>query len=78
MSEKTVTATLKVKLAPWQVPNFARRAGPEEADESFAIPIKDLDEGALEDMALAWVHELYAKAGRHYCPFTKPAQKAPR
>lgn len=68
-----IKATLSIELEPWSAPNFAKRAGAEERE---AIPVRELDDDALEDLALAWVRDLYKKAGRAHCPFYKPAKVA--
>lgn len=72
MSEKTINATIKVVLKPWDAPNFARRDHVGDGSEN-AIHVSELDENALEDMALAWLDELYRKAKRT-SPFDKPAK----
>jgi hypothetical protein len=77
VSDIPIKATLKVSLAPWRAPNFARHAQREEGTEGSAIPVADLDDDALEDLALAWVRDLYRNAGRTYAPFHKPVKAAP-
>lgn len=77
MSKDSITATVTLKLKPWQVPNFAVRADRVEGAEASSVHVSDLDEDALEDMALAWVRELYTKAGQRYCPFRKQAKAEP-
>ena len=69
-----VSATLRVRLKPWAAPNFARRADIEDQSSEGAIPVNDLDDDALEDMALAWIEDLYRKAGQRRCPFYKTAK----
>lgn len=73
----SVSATLRVELSPWEAPNFARRVGADDSDIT-AVHVSDLDDDALEDLALAWVRELYTKAKRTHCPFYKPVKEAPR
>lgn len=74
MSEQKISATIKVELKPWQAPRFAIRHGAN--DETFGIPVAELDDDTLENMALAWVRQLYLNAGRKHAPFYKPAKGA--
>ncbi|WP_300573528.1 hypothetical protein [Phenylobacterium sp.] len=84
MSEKTVTTTIRVTLKAWEAPNFAVRvyastpsAGSSiSSAESTGIPIREIDPDALQSMAMAWLEDLYRKAGRS-CPFYPPAKMAP-
>lgn len=70
MSEiKNINATIKVTLKPWAAPNFATRP----TGEGEGIPVKELHEDTLEDMALAWLDDLYRKAGKR-SPFFKHAK----
>ena len=64
-------ATLKIEIAPFQTPNFARmKMLPGERQDGFresqAIPLKDLSEEALTDLCRAWLCEVYDKAGKSY------------
>jgi hypothetical protein len=61
-----ISATLKVRLKPWAAPNYARVVGMDESSADSAIPVADLDPQALEQMALAWLSDLYSKAGRSW------------
>lgn len=64
--EDGINATLRVKLKPWSAPNYARVVGMDESSADSAIPVADLDPEALEMMAMAWVADLYEKAGRSW------------
>jgi hypothetical protein len=67
---KIIYATINVTLKPWEAPNFAVRAtATVPGAEMAGIPVKELDDDTLEAMALAWVRDLYRKAGRTRCPF---------
>lgn len=70
-----IRATLSIALKPWDAPSFARRAHI-DSDEASAVHVRDLDSDALEDMALAWLNDLYRKAGKR-SPFYKPARRDP-
>jgi hypothetical protein len=74
LSGPPIAAKLSVKFSRWQAPNFAILVGESEA----AIPVRDLSDDALEDLALAWLGDLYTAAGRRYCPFHKSTPEAPR
>lgn len=67
---KPIKATIHVSIKPWDAPNFAVRS--EVGDGG--IPVKDLDDDALEEAAYAWLVDLYRKAGRRTCPFYRPTQ----
>lgn len=62
--------TTTVNLNPWQVPNFAtvkqkpgkREDGPQPA---VTIPVADLSQEALDNLAQAWLADLYNKADKH-------------
>lgn len=69
-TEPDVSATLKIKLKPWTAPNYVGRADSSDPTAP-SIPVADLDDDALEDLALAWLRDLYTKAGRRHCPFRK-------
>lgn len=73
LKKDTISATLRVELKPWIAPNFASRISDGDG-RGGSIPVKELDDDTLEDMALAWVRDLYAKAGRSHAPFYKPAK----
>lgn len=70
----SINATLKVVLKPWSAPNFAIRrddAGTVEgSDHASGIPVRELDDATLDQMAKAWLDDLYARAGRTYHPFS--------
>lgn len=76
MSEKPIQATLKVALKPWPAPSYASRVA-KGAEKSSGIHVSDLSDDALEDLALAWIEDLYRKAGRPHAPFYKPAKASP-
>lgn len=66
---KTISATLDVKLKPFQVPNFVgieRKPGlkQEGMQELPTIAIEDLSKAALNALAQAWLDELYRKANK--------------
>lgn len=54
-------ATIEMKLNPWRAPNFATIA---DAPDAKSIPVADLPADVLQDMACAWLEDLYAKAGK--------------
>lgn len=72
--EPTVTATLSVRLKPWNVPSFATRF--DAPSDASSIPVADLDDDALEALVLLWVREVYRKAGRRHCPFNEITRAA--
>lgn len=63
---KPVTAKITVALRPWSAPNFATRP----SGEGEGIPVAELSEEALEELAERWLQDLYRKAGRSQMPFT--------
>lgn len=74
-----MTATVKLKLKPLTVPNFVgvelSRSKSTEGLGSFTVPVAELDEDALEDLAYGFLIEFYKKAGKH-CPFYRPERAA--
>ena len=75
MKTPSIKATIRVELRPWRAPAFASRLNGTENSEG--IPVAELDDDTLEDMALAWISELYSNAGRRFVPFYKPARAEP-
>lgn len=71
---KSIKATIQVELSPWRAPNFARRVTDDDSEGQGSIPVRELDDNTLEDMALAWIKHLYMNAGRTYVPFHKPVR----
>lgn len=74
-------ATVKMKLKPLMVPNFAVvQLAPVKREEGFnqaqAVPISELDEDALEALAYGFLIDFYKKAGKR-CPFYRPARAEP-
>lgn len=51
--------TAPVALRPWPAPNFAVV---KSGDDTLSIPIRDLPEETLDELAAAWLTELYQKA----------------
>lgn len=69
-------ATVELKLKPFNVPAFAHVDLPEREGKtslSPAIPIAELSEDAIEDLAMEWLEALYANRGKR-CPFRRPAR----
>jgi hypothetical protein len=59
-----VEALIKVQLKPWKSPNVATaEAG--EGEQGRSIAVRDLDEGALREMAERWLDDLYTKTDFH-------------
>ncbi len=52
--------SIKVDLKEWKVPNFAIVEG----NDKTSIPVGGLPQEALDELARAWLDELYAKAGK--------------
>lgn len=65
---ESIDATLRIKLKPWTAPNFARIEGFSETSTNSAIPVADLDADTLDALALAWIGDLFTKAGRNWSP----------
>lgn len=77
MVEKSIKATIKAELATWRAPNFARRITDGADEGQGSIPVRELDDSALEGLAMAWLEDLYRIAGRRYCPFRRPVRDNP-
>jgi hypothetical protein len=64
-----MSASIEMKLKPWQVPNFANIEMPPGRKEDGvqalpSIPIKELSIEALNGLATGWLLDLYEKAGK--------------
>lgn len=64
-------ATIETKLQPFSVPNFAIVEEPAHPrQEGFrdprAIPISELPDSTLQQMAADWLRDLYDRAGKRY------------
>lgn len=78
----SVTAQVAVSFKAWPTPNFANVAVPPGLrQEGIAplpsIPVAALDKVALDALAMAWVSELYEKAG-YDAPVIGPALASAR
>ena len=76
-----MSATVKLPLKPLAVPNFvgvALSSSNEEGEGNWdhTVPVKELDEDALEELAYGFLLALYKKANKH-CPFYRPARSDP-
>lgn len=61
--------TIQMKLKPWQVPNFAQVEMPPGLKQGGvrelpSIAVADLSDEALTGLAVQWLTDLYAKAGK--------------
>lgn len=68
-------AMIEMKMRPWLAPNFAQVESPVGRRQDGilvpnGIPVAEIPEHVLHDMALDWVSDLYRKAGKP-CPWVK-------
>jgi hypothetical protein len=74
-----MSATVKLKLKALTIPNFVGvEFSPRTTKEGlgdFTVPVSELDEDALEDLAYGFLTDFYKKAGKQ-CPFYRPARAA--
>lgn len=62
---KTVAVSMAMKLRKWMAPNFATVETRQDGRQpSPSIAVAELDPSALDELAAAWLDDLYAKAGR--------------
>jgi hypothetical protein len=71
-------ATVKLSLKPLMVPNFvgvqlSSRSKSSDGLGEYTVPVSELDEDALEDLAYGFLLDFYKKAGKH-CPFYRPVK----
>lgn len=64
-----MSATIEMKLKPWQTPNHAIVDQPPGDREGGPIPlvtvsIRDLSEAALQALTAQWISDIYMKAGK--------------
>jgi len=76
-----MNATIRLKLKPLNVPNFAiielsPRKHEGGSEPSPAVPLSELDADALEDLAYGFLIDFFKKAARP-CPFYRPAKAGP-
>jgi hypothetical protein len=73
-----MNATVKLALQPLNIPNFvgvelSPRSRAAEGLGSYTVPVSELDEDALEELAYGFLISFYKKAGKS-CPFYRPAR----
>jgi hypothetical protein len=71
-----MTASIRLPLKPWQVPNFANVDMPPRPRQDGMVSnpsfkVEELAQDALDDLAAQWLADLYTKANKT-SPFTKP------
>ncbi len=70
----TIEARTVVKFKTWTPPNYAVLALEHQQDSkevAASIPVSELSEEALADLAMDWLDALYAKADKRN-PFQLP------
>ena len=62
-------AKTMIELKPWSVPRFA--TGVAGANQDISIPIEQLSQESLDEMAEQWLYDLYESAGKRMPLFSK-------
>ncbi len=78
----SINVTTQVAFRRWKAPNFATmesrpRARQDGIQAMPSTPVRELAPDVLDALAAAWIHDLYAKAGRE-APVVGPALAAAR
>jgi hypothetical protein len=70
-----VEASIKVRLKPWNVPNFAS-VEVEQGKDAQSVAVRDIDESALRELAEKWLDDLYSKTDFHNPFQVRPTVRA--